>query len=62
MFPFKPFWGTKMLPVLVSNWAFWIPMASIVYCFPSDLQIPLSILAVTIWVLILSVLTAKKTS
>ncbi len=60
MFPFKTFWGTKMLPVLVSNWAFWIPMALIVYCFPSDLQIPLSILAVTIWVLILSILTAKK--
>ncbi len=36
----------------------WMLMASIVYCFPSDLQIPLSILAVTIWVLVLSVLTA----
>jgi hypothetical protein len=60
MVPFKPFWGMKMLPVLVSNWAFWIPMASLVYCFPSDLQIPLSILAVTIWVLVLSVLTSTK--
>lgn len=62
MFPFKPFWGTKMLPVLISNWAFWIPMASLVYCFPSDLQIPLSILAITIWVLVLSVLTTAKRS
>lgn len=60
MRPFKAFWGTRMLPVLVTNWAFWIPMASIVYCFPSDLQIPLSILAVTIWVLVLSVLTASR--
>lgn len=60
VFPFKAFWGTRMLPVLVSNWAFWIPMASIVYCFPSDLQIPLAILAVTMWVMLLSVLTAKR--
>ncbi len=58
--PFKTFWGTRMLPVLVGNWAFWIPMASIVYCFPSDLQIPLSILAVTIWVLVLSVITSSR--
>lgn len=60
IFPFKAFWGTRMLPVLIGNWTFWIPMASIVYCFPSDLQIPLSILAVTIWVLVLSVLTSSR--
>ncbi len=58
MLPFRAFWGTKMLPVLITNWAFWIPMASLVYCFPSELQLPLSIFAVTIWVLLLSVLTS----
>jgi len=60
VFPFKAFWGTQILPVLISNWAFWIPMATIVYCFPSELQVPLAILAVTMWVMLLSVLTAKR--
>lgn len=60
IFPFKAFWGTKMLPMLIANWAFWIPMATIVYCFPTDLQLPLSILAVAIWVIIISVMTSSK--
>ena len=62
MQPFKPFWGTKILPVLITNWAFWIPMVSIIYCFPAELQLPLAILAVTIWVLLLSILTSKKSA
>lgn len=60
MFPFRTFWGTQMLPVLISNWAFWIPMAFIIYFFPPDLQLPLSILAVTTWVMLLSVLTSMN--
>lgn len=56
--PFRTFWGTQMLPMLVSNWAFWIPMAFLVYYFPPELQIPMAILAVTIWVILLSYLTA----
>ncbi len=60
MFPFRTFWGTQMLPVLISNWAFWIPMAFIIYYFPPQLQLPLSILAVTTWVMLLSVLTSMN--
>ncbi len=60
MQPFKPFWGTQILPVLITNWAFWIPMVAIIYCFPAELQLPLAILAVTIWVLLLSILTSTK--
>lgn len=59
MSPFTQFWGTQILPVLITNWAFWIPMVSIIYCFPADLQLPLAILAVTIWVLLLSILTSR---
>ncbi len=58
MKPFKAFWGVQILPVLITNWAFWIPMVAIVYCFPKELQLPLAILAVTIWVLLLSILTS----
>ena len=60
MFPFKPFWGKQVLPVLITNWAFWIPMVTIIYCFPAELQLPLAILAVTIWVLLLSILTSAE--
>ncbi len=60
MKPFKPFWGIQILPVLITNWAFWIPMVAIIYCFPAELQLPLAILAVTIWVLLLSILTSSK--
>ena len=60
MLPFKAFWGTQVLPVLITNWAFWIPMVSIIYCFPAELQLPLAILAATIWVLLLSILTSSK--
>ena len=57
--PFRSFWGTQMLPVLISNWAFWIPMACLVYLFPLPIQLPLSILAVTIWVILLTILTSE---
>lgn len=60
LFPFRSFWGTQMLPVLITNWAFWIPMAFIIYYFPPGLQLPLSILAVTTWVMLLSVLTSMN--
>lgn len=60
--PLRTFWGTRMLPMLISNWAFWIPMAFLVYSFPPELQIPMAILAVTIWVILLSFLTAASQS
>ena len=55
--PVRTFWGTQMLPMLISNWAFWIPMAFLVYFFPPELQIPMAILAITIWVILLTFLT-----
>ncbi|WP_309380554.1 hypothetical protein [Cerasicoccus frondis] len=58
--PFKVFWGLQVLPVLITNWAFWIPMVLIIYSFPTTLQLPLVILAVTIWVLLLTILTQSK--
>jgi hypothetical protein len=62
MRPIKTFWGMRVLPVLITNWAFWIPMVSIIYSFPSSLQLPLAILAVTIWVIILTLLTAEPST
>lgn len=39
-----------VLPVLIANWAVWIPVVSIVYCLPQPLQIPMFALALTLWV------------
>lgn len=55
--PFRTFWGTQMLPMLISNWAFWIPMAFLIYFFPPELQIPMAILAITMWVILITYLT-----
>lgn len=39
--------------LLVSNWAFWIPMVSMVYSLPASLQFPLFTLALAAWSLLL---------
>jgi hypothetical protein len=53
---FKQLYVLTVLPVLVSNWCFWIPMSALVYCFPTTLQLPLGILAVSIWSMLLAAL------
>ncbi|MBV8175784.1 MAG: hypothetical protein JO151_14650 [Verrucomicrobia bacterium] len=53
---FKHFYVITVLPVLVSNWCFWIPMSALIYCFPTTLELPLGILAVSIWSLLLATL------
>jgi hypothetical protein len=32
---FRQFYVLTVLPVLVSNWLFWIPMVVLIYCFPT---------------------------
>jgi hypothetical protein len=44
----------RMLPVLVTNWMFWIPGVTLVYAMPLILQMPLSIFATAIWSLLLA--------
>ena len=50
----------RMLPVLVTNWMFWIPGVTLVYSMPLILQMPLNIFATAIWSLLLAGL-AKST-
>jgi len=51
-----------VLPVLVSNWCFWIPMSILIYCFPTTLQLPLGILATSIWSMLLAALVKPADS
>jgi hypothetical protein len=53
---FRQFYLLTVLPVLVSNWLFWIPMVVLIYCFPTSLQLPLGILACAIWSLLIAAL------
>ena len=50
----------RMLPVLVTNWMFWIPGVTLVYSMPLILQMPVNIFATAIWSLLLAGL-AKST-
>jgi hypothetical protein len=50
----------RMLPVLVTNWMFWIPGVTLIYSMPLILQMPLSVFATAIWSLLLAGL-AKST-
>lgn len=44
----------RMLPVLVTNWMFWIPGVTLVYSMPLLLQMPMSIFATAMWSLLLA--------
>lgn len=46
------YYRETILPVLITNWAVWIPLISIIYCLPLSLQIPLFGLALSLWVLL----------
>jgi len=55
----------RILPALVTTWAVWIPIVSIVYCLPSILQIPIFTLALTFWVTLFTLMSemlVKKSS
>ena len=47
------FFRARVLPLLVPDWCFWIPMVSIVYAFPLPLQFLLFVLALGAWSLIM---------
>jgi hypothetical protein len=47
----------RVVPVLLSNWAVWIPAVAIVYCLPLPLQLPLQNLVLCLWALILIFMT-----
>jgi hypothetical protein len=49
----------QMLPVLITNWMFWIPGVSLIYSLPQILQTPLFIFAIAIWGILLSAVTKQ---
>jgi hypothetical protein len=56
------FLHARVLPLLLPDWFFWIPMVSVIYAFPLPLQFLLFILALAAWSLILVVIAGGDTS
>ena len=50
----------RMLPVLVTNWMFWIPGVTLVYSMPLALQMPLNIFATAIWGILLAAVSNQE--
>jgi hypothetical protein len=49
----RGFLRRRLLPLLLPNWFFWIPMLSIIYAFPLPLQFVLFVLVLAAWSLIM---------
>jgi hypothetical protein len=50
---FRPdYYRDAVLPTLITNWAVWVPLISIIYCLPLSLQVPFFSLALSLWVLL----------
>jgi hypothetical protein len=47
------FYRRRVVPLLLPNWAFWIPMTAIIYALPGPLQFLLFALALAAWSLIM---------
>lgn len=48
-----PFYKTRVVPLLLPAWCFWIPMVLIIYALPVPLQYLLFVLALGAWSLIM---------
>ncbi len=52
-------YAQRTFPALIACWGVWIPLTSIMYALPKNLQIPLFGLANSLWVLLLMFMTRK---
>jgi len=57
---FGSFYRARVLPLLIPDWFFWIPVVTVVYAFPTPLQYLLFVLALAAWSLILVVIAGGE--
>lgn len=50
----------RVLPVILSVWAVWIPVVTCVYALPAPLQIPLFSIVLCFWSLLFASITARQ--
>ena len=56
----QPFLRRRVLAILIPNWAFWIPMVSIIYALPVPLQFLMFIPALGAWSLIVVFIATER--
>lgn len=49
----RRWYARDLLPVLISNWAVWVPAVCVIYCLPLALQLPVQNLVLCFWSLLL---------
>lgn len=54
---FRQWYAWKVIPVLISNWAVWIPAVAMIYAMPLELQLPIQNLVCCLWVLMMLFMT-----
>lgn len=59
-YDWRAFFFQRLPTTLISVWGVWIPMVTIIYCLPPDLQIPLFNIVLCFWVLLITALTRPK--
>jgi len=47
------FYSRRVLPLLLPNWCFWVPMVSLIYALPAPLQFIMFSLALAAWSLVM---------
>jgi hypothetical protein len=45
----KGIYSRRVIPFLLTNWSFWIPMTALIYSMPHLLQIPILVFITAIW-------------
>ncbi|MGE9294689.1 MAG: Mpv17/PMP22 family protein [Puniceicoccales bacterium] len=56
---YRSYWE-RSFPLMISNWAIWIPAVALIYSFPLALQLPLQNITLTLWVMLLILLTGER--
>jgi hypothetical protein len=56
------FYRARVLPLLLPDWFFWIPMVSVIYAFPLPLQFLLFTFALAGWSLIMVVIAGGESA
>lgn len=54
------YYGEVVVPTLFATWGVWFPVVTILYSLPSQLQIPLFGLALTLWVILYTWMSEQR--
>ncbi len=50
----------RLIPIMFSNWAVWLPAVAIIYCLPTALQLPMQNIVLCLWMLLFIFLVGRE--